>query len=112
VNRAERRRQARSAERRRDTVLIAGEGIVAASLGMKYEATGHAELPEKIAGKHRWIATGAWVLRDIDVEKAHDADTMKFLDNENLYNLSIGCWDCEQPIGAIEFGSTCPAGAT
>jgi len=107
MNRAERRRQERQAARRRDTVLIAGEGIVAASLGMKYEATGHAQLPAKVPGKHRWVATGAWVLRDLDVERAHDPDTMKYLDNENLMNLSIGCWDCEKPLGAIEPGSHC-----
>ena len=107
MNRADRRRHQRA--HAKTPVLIAGEGIVAAALGTEYEATGHAELPDKVAGKHRWIAAGSWVLRDIDVEKAHDADTMKFLDNENLFQLSIGCWDCEQPLGQIDFGSVCPA---
>jgi hypothetical protein len=110
VNRAERRRQQRA--HAKTPVLIAGDGIVAAALGAKYEATGHAQLPDKQPGEHRWIATGAWVLRNIDVEKAHDPDTMKFLDNENLMSLSLGCWDCEQPLGVIHVGSHCPAEAS
>lgn len=107
MNRHERRRQARA--EKKTPVLIAGEGIVAASLGHRYEATGHRELPAKEPGRHRWVATGAWVLSDLAVEKAHDPDTMKFLDNENLMNLSIGCWDCERPLGVIDIKSRCPA---
>lgn len=107
MNRHERRRQERAT--RKAPVLIAGDGIVARALGQSFEARPSADLPPKEPGRHRWIATGAWVLRDIDVERAQDADTDKFLDNENLMNLSIGCWDCEQPLGAIAFGSTCPA---
>lgn len=110
MNRAERRRRARGHEK--TPVLIAGEGIVAADLGHRYEARPHADLPPKRLGQHRWIASGAWVLSEPVVEKAHDADTMKFLDNENLMHLGIGCWDCEQPLGVIQPGSTCPAGAT
>lgn len=113
MNRAERRRQQRAEQRKKPPVLVAGDGIVAASLGQKFEARPHAELPAKEPGKHRWVATGAWVLRDIDAEHAYDADQLKFLDNESLMNLSIGCWDCERPLGeapgAITFGSPCPA---
>lgn len=107
MNRAERRRQERS--HKKTPVLIAGEGIVAAGLGHHYEARPHAELAAKVPGKHRWIATGAWVMSDLAVDKAHDPDAMKFLDNENLMSLSIGCWDCEQPLGLIQPGSHCPA---
>jgi hypothetical protein len=107
VNRAERRRRERAG--RKTPVLIAGDGIVAASLGHRYEARPHAELPPKVAGKHRWVATGAWVLSDNAVEGAHDPDLMKFLDNENLMSLSLGCWDCERPLGVITVDSFCPA---
>lgn len=107
MNRQERRRQERS--HKKTPVLIAGDGIVAAALGHKYEATGGAEPPPKVPGKHRWVAVGSWVLSDLAVEKAHDPDTLKFLDNENLMSLSIGCWDCEQPLGEIHPGSHCPA---
>jgi hypothetical protein len=105
VNRAERRRHERAA--RRPPVLIAGEGIVAAALGHRYEARPHAELAAKVPGRHRWIASGAWVLSDVAVEGAHDPDVMKFLDNENLMHIGIGC--CERPLGAITVDSVCPA---
>jgi len=95
----------------RQPVVIAGAGIVAAELpGHKYEARPHAELPPKQPGRHRWIAAGAWVLSDEMVEKAGDKDTMKYLDHENLMGLSIGCWDCEQPLGQARPGSRCSAG--
>lgn len=107
MNRHERRRQARMAQK--TPVLIAGDGIIAGSLGQAFEARPSAQLSEKIPGRHRWVATGAWVLRDIDAEKAYDPDTMKLLDNENLMYLAIGCWDCEEPLGKIETGSVCAA---
>lgn len=114
-NRAERRRQQRAAAKRRgqrQPVVIAGDGIVAAELpGHTYEAIPHADLPAKVAGEHRWIATAAWVLNDDQVEGMDDEDRLKFMDHENLMALSVGCWDCEQPLGAIERGSWCPAPA-
>jgi hypothetical protein len=106
MNRAERRRQERS--HKKEPVLIAGEGIVAKDLGHRYEARPHAELSPKEAGKHRWIASGAWVLSGEMVEGAHDPDLYKLLDNENLMHLAIGCWDCEQPLGLIQPGTRCP----
>lgn len=107
MNRQERRRQER-AESKRPTVIV-GDGIIAAGLGQEYEAQPFAKLAPKVLGKHRWIATGAWVLSDAAVEKADDPDTMKFLDNENMMTLSVGCWDCEEPLGVILPGSNCPA---
>lgn len=107
-NRAARRRAARA--HNRQPVIIAGDGIVAASLpGERYEAKPHALLPEKVAGEHRWIAAGSWVMPDTFVEHADDADVVKLLDHENLMSLSIGCWDCEEPLGKIAYGSRCPA---
>lgn len=111
------RRKARRAQERADAkaskrqpVIIAGDGIVAAELpGHQYEAKPHAQLPTKVPGQHRWVAMGSWVLSDNAVSKAMDADTMKYLDSENLMHLSIGCWDCEQPLGQIQHGSHCPA---
>lgn len=107
MNRGERRREERAQAKRRGTVLIAGEGLVAAALGTKYEATGHAELPDKVTGQHRWVATAAYVVKTPDVKGAFDPEHLTFLDNENLMNLSLGCWDCELPLGAIEVGSNC-----
>lgn len=104
MNREQRRRQ-----QRQDAALIVGDGIVATGLGQRYEAIPHAELPTKVPGKHRWIATAGYVMTEPQVAAADDADTIKFLDQENLFLLAIGCFDCEQPLGQIEFGSTCPA---
>lgn len=96
-------------------VVIAGEGIVAAPLEHKFEAVEHRDLPAKRLGQHRWIATAGYFLTDEAVSGAYDKDQMKFLDHENLFTLSIGCWDCEQPLGdpakggGIAYGSRCPA---
>jgi hypothetical protein len=110
MNRAERRRRDR--ERAKTPVLIAGDGIIAGALGHKYEARPHAQLPDKVTGNHRWVATGAWVLSPEAVAGVDDPETLKFLDNENLMNLSIGCWDCERPLGDIAVGSECPVEAS
>ncbi|MCP4222076.1 MAG: hypothetical protein GY773_01880 [Actinomycetia bacterium] len=107
MNRAERRAQGHRGPK--EPVLIVGDGVAAAALGHRYEARPHAALAPKQAGKHRWVATGAWVLSDEAVSGADDPDTMKFLDNENLMYLGIGCWDCERPLEAITKDSTCPA---
>jgi hypothetical protein len=105
MNRAERRRR----ERAKNSILVVGDGIIAAGLGQKYEATGRAPLPKKVPGKHRWVAVASWVLDDLTVEKANDPNTLKFMDNENLMSLSIGCWDCEEPLGKINPLTFCPA---
>lgn len=113
------RRKARRAQERADAkaqkktpVLIAGEGIVATELpGHRYEARPHAELNPKVPGEHRWVAVGSWVLSDDAVAGAMDPDLQKFLDSENLMSLSIGCWDCEKPLGEVKPGSRCPAPA-
>ena len=110
--RAERRRRARAeakGKHRKPPVLIAGDGIAAASIGEQFEARPSADLPPKQPGKHRWIAAGSWVISDVDAAGAFDADQMKFLDNENLIYLGIGCWDCEEPLGKITHDSRCPA---
>lgn len=105
--RARTRRDARAAAK--TPVLIAGDGIIAAALGDRFEARPSRDLPPKVPGRHRWIATGAWVITVEDVEHADEKDWPTFLDNENLMQLGIGCWDCEQPLGVIAAGSVCPA---
>lgn len=71
-------------------------------------AVPHAQLPPKVEGEHRWIATAAYVVSVDVVEAADDADRVKYLDRENLMHLALGCWDCEQPLGVIKAGSRCP----
>ena len=99
ATRAERRREARAAAKRRDTVLIAGNGIIARSLGQRYEAVPHRELPEKQPGVHRWVAIAAYVLDMSAAKVAYDPDRMKYLDHENLMTLAIACYDCELALG-------------
>lgn len=70
-----------------------------------------AELPEKEPGKHRWVASVAYVLSQKTVESANDAKTAKFLDHENMLNIAIGCWDCERVLGEIAADSICEAEA-
>lgn len=111
MNRAERRRRARAKDRK-DAALIVGDGIVATGLGHKYEAIAHAELAPKVRGEHRFVVTAAWVAPRGLVNSAFDADVIKLLDQENLMALSIGCVDCEQPLGTIEEGSYCPSSAS
>lgn len=95
-------------------VVIAGEGIVAAPLEQRFEAVERRDLPPKRLGEHRWIATAAFFLSDEFVSGAYDKNQLKFLDQENMFSLAIGCWDCEQPLGdpakgGITYGSRCPA---
>jgi hypothetical protein len=95
-------------------VVIAGEGIVATPLEQKFEMVQERELAPKRPGEHRWIATAGFFLSDEAVSGAYDKDQMKFLDQENIFTLSIGCWDCEKPLGdpakgGITYGSRCHA---
>jgi hypothetical protein len=95
-------------------VVIAGENIAAVPLGQKFEMVQERALPPKRLGEHRWIATAGYFLSDEAVSGAYDKTQMKFLDQENIFTLSIGCWDCEAPLGdpakgGITYGSRCPA---
>ena len=106
--RAKRRRAERDARRQ----IIVGEGIIATTVpGETYVANPQAELPAKVPGQHRWIATAGYVLDMNQVYATRDPDMPKFLDEENLFMISVGCYDCEQPIGVIEPDSHCPAPA-
>lgn len=84
--------------------------MVAASLGHQYEGRPSADLPPKEPGRHRFVASGVWVLRTYGAEEINDPDTMKFLDNENLMMLAVWCWDCEEPVvEGFDPRSACPA---
>jgi hypothetical protein len=108
-DRAERRRAER--EQRRPEIFV-GEGIVATTVpGAGYEARPHAKLPPKVPGGHRWIAIASYVVNLEQVRAAMDPDIPKYLDRENLFMISIGCYDCELPLGAIKVDSVCPAPA-
>lgn len=100
TGRAERRRAERAAARNpKPRVIIAGDNIVATGLGHEYEARPRTELGPKIPGEHRWIVTAAWRTTVDVVRDAFDPDRLKLMDNENLIELAIGCWDCECILG-------------
>jgi hypothetical protein len=109
MDRAERRRQERA--ERKGAVLIAGDGVVAQSVGQVFEAVPHIELPDKRPGKHRWIASACYVVADSAIEGTLDPDTPSFLDQENLFFLGVGCWDCEQPLTQELIDTPCRATA-
>lgn len=50
-------------------------------------------LPEKKRGRHRFIAVASYTISD----EAARHETPAILDQENLWDVSVGCIDCEQP---------------
>lgn len=118
MNRKQRREQEKLDRNRAQSSARAGQPIMAASGhvitdgGALEEFTAKRELPAKIPGQHRWIASAMYSMSERAIASAWDPDTMKYLDHENLVDVLIGCWDCEQPIGQIEAGSHCPAEAS
>lgn len=106
--RAKRRRAERDGRRQ----IIVGDGVVATTVeGGTYEADPRTELPAKVPGQHRWIATAGYVLDMNQVYAANDPDMPKWLDQSNLFMLAVGCYDCERTLGTIQPGSHCPAPA-
>jgi hypothetical protein len=110
VSRAERRRAERAAAKR--PVVIASDSVVAAELGAQYEARPMTGLDAKVPGVHRWIVMAVWRVSVDVASDAFDPDRLKLMDNENLVEFSMGCWDCEQQLGpsGISVDSVCPAG--
>ena len=104
------RQQRRKAERGRVRV---GPGVVESIPGA-YDQGSAATLPPKVAGRHRWIITAAYLVTEESVAneeraQAEGSFTPSFLDHETRFALNLGCWDCEQPWPEIKAGSRCPA---
>ena len=51
----------------------------------------------KVDGKHRWVAVAGYELSDTQCNAAMRAHAEVRLDHENRLNLTVGCWDCEEP---------------
>ncbi len=114
ANRRERRLQDRQQRggRQAKRPIIIGDGIVATPTDHQFEARPMGRLPDKVPGRHRWIATAAYV---VDTHTAarfagEDPDGVSYLDNESMFSLACGCWDCEQVVSDIDPKSPCPAG--
>jgi hypothetical protein len=100
----------RKAQRRDKPTIIVGHGMIATPTGQFDEARPMAQMPDKIPGKHRWIAIACYIMSDDQVSKAMDPKELKFLDHESMYELSVGCWDCEKQLGSqIAWDSKCTA---
>lgn len=68
-----------------------------------------ARLPKKERGKHRWIVLASFVISDEAAHAANEGgDQPAILDNENMWDISIGCIDCEEPYNMIR-AIPCPA---
>lgn len=118
MSRAERRRAERASRKGQHEpkipVVLLGDNIVATGLGQDYEAKPGCDLDPKVPGVHRWFVSAAWKTTVEVARTAFDPDALKFMDNENLLEIGIGCWDCEQLLGeppnGVAADSVCPAG--
>lgn len=115
MGRAERRKRERRAARTRNIEthrLTVGENMVVAEVpGHRYEARRAGSLPPKRAGEHRWMAFGSWSLGAYSTLELDSEDATKLLDHENLIDIGVACWDCEQVWNKETAEAPCPADA-
>lgn len=50
-------------------------------------------LPDKLAGRHRWIASVAFTLSPGQAHNAHEGNAV-VLDYDNAIGLQVACLDC------------------
>jgi hypothetical protein len=103
-----RARRLANAQKHAPRVIVDGN-VMAIPLRVEEITAPMGKLADKIPGKHRWVASVAYVLSENQVARAGDASVRKLLDHENLLNIAIGCWDCEQPLGQISAYGRCEA---
>lgn len=65
------------------------------------------KLPDKKVGRHRFIAIASFTITEEGAQAARQGDSPAILDHENLWDISIGCVDCEQPY-APDLKRYCP----
>lgn len=95
MNRSERRRAARKGSRA--TVLDSETGYGVAGLGRTHRSTPMAELPDRVPGRHRWVAVAGYVLTDDQARLGAEGATQVVLSPNMLYVFGISCIDCERP---------------
>lgn len=118
MNRAERRRLARRTSRELSAKMESGAERGEVPIGY-YTATGQFEhaadqegvLPERVPGRHRWIATAGYVLTDDDVRIELRAQggsgERQYLDHTTLFTFGVGCYDCELTLGETTPDTVC-----
>lgn len=67
------------------------------------------QMPRKVAGQHRWIASVAHTMTTEGCVEAMKPDGGFVLDHESMLMVALGCYDCEQPFPIVRF-RPCPAG--
>lgn len=119
MNRAERRRQARRNARelgaKMEDAAERGEmpfGFYTASGQFEFAGDQGGVLPDRVDGRHRWIATAGYVISDDDVRlelrSQSGSGERQYLDHRTLFTFGIGCYDCERILGQITPDSFCP----
>lgn len=117
ADRAARRREARALAKqatRQGAPRVAG---VITDTGQWEQAAAMGRLPAKVPGRHRWIATAAYVVPEAMVrnevrwQTGDQSGGPTYLDHEARFDFSLGCWDCEEPLGVITPDTPCPAPA-
>lgn len=63
-------------------------------------------LPEKVAGQHRFMVAASYAVSGDEIELAFAGEQMH-LDHETRFALVMGCYDCEQEYAACK-GQPCP----
>jgi len=63
----------------------------------KFTPQSFTQIPEKKRGRHRFIAIASYVVSHESAAKSVSGEEQMILDQENLWDLSIGCIDCERP---------------
>lgn len=118
MNRSERRRLARRNARelgaRMEQAAEGGDlpvGFFSATGESVYVGDQGADLPDRVFGHHRWIATAGYVLDDDAVRTEMRAQggsgERQYLDHTRLFMFGIACYDCERPLGDISPDSFC-----
>ncbi len=89
-------RQQRRQAQRRGTFVDTETGMAAHGLGTAHQVRIKADLPEKVTGCHRWIATAAYVLTEEEARSALPDRPTIVLGPDKMMSFGVGCWDCER----------------
>lgn len=100
-------RQQRRKAQRRGTFVDTETGMAAHGLGTAHQVRIKADLPEKVDGVHRWIASAAYVLTEEEARSALPDQPFIVLGPNQMMSFGVGCWDCEQEY-SVAVGLPCP----
>lgn len=102
------RRDKHTAAKAGRTIPVDGPGRLVRS-GQNQAVTEWADMPAKVPGRHRWIATAVHILNDRQAEAGANPLRDTFLGADSLAYVGVGCVDCEEPWESARLHA-CPAG--